>query len=72
MKEARTFCCALIAVATRLSATTTIQAADTFRKMTPSEIRSKISGMEIEDVGEHWAEQYMRNGSSRYSHWTSS
>ena len=30
-------------------------AADTFRKLNDSEIRSKVSGMEIVDVEDHWA-----------------
>ena len=63
MQDSQTVCCAVIAIAAGLIATTAADAADSFRKLTPSEIRSKVSGMEIEDVGEHWAEQYMRNGS---------
>jgi hypothetical protein len=57
--------CAVVVFVSTLSATTLAQAADTFRKLTASEIKSKISGMEIEDVGEHWAEQYMRDGSMK-------
>ena len=60
MQKSRTVCCAVIA---GLIATTVAETADGFRKLTASEIKSKISGMEIEDVGEHWAEQYMRGGS---------
>ena len=56
-------CCAVIVIAAGLIATTAADTADTLRKLTASEIKSKVSGMEIEDVGEHWAEQYMRNGS---------
>jgi Domain of Unknown Function (DUF1259) len=48
--------CVLV-IAAELTATTAADAADTFRKLTASEIKSKVSGMEIEDVGEHWAEQ---------------
>jgi hypothetical protein len=55
--------CAVVAIAAGLSATTLVEAADTFRKLNDSEIRSKISGMEIVDVDDHWAEQYMRDGS---------
>jgi hypothetical protein len=61
-------CGAFIVIAAELTATTAADAADTFRKLTASEIKSKVSGMEIEDVGEHWAEQYMRNGSLKVSH----
>ena len=62
MQKSRTVCCAVIA---GLIATTVAETADGFRKLTASEIKSKISGMEIEDVGEHWAEQYMRDGSMK-------
>jgi hypothetical protein len=62
MQKSRTVCCAVIA---GLIATTVAETTDGFRKLTASEIKSKISGMEIEDVGEHWAEQYMRDGSMK-------
>jgi hypothetical protein len=55
--------CAIVVIAAALSATTLAEAADTFRKLNDNEIRSKISGMEIVDVEDHWAEQYMRDGS---------
>jgi hypothetical protein len=55
--------CAVVAIASTLSATTLAHAADTFRKLKDNEIRSKVSGMEIVDVDDHWAEQYMRDGS---------
>jgi len=63
MQKSWTVSGAFIVIAAELTATTAADAADTFRKLTASEIKSKVSGMEIEDVGEHWAEQYMRNDS---------
>lgn len=65
MQKYQTVCCAVVAIAAGLMATTAAETADSFRKLTASEIKSKISGMEIEDVGEHWAEQYMRDGSMK-------
>jgi hypothetical protein len=63
MQKCWTVCCAVTAIAAGLIATTATEAADSFRKLTATEIKARVSGMEIEDVGEHWAEQYMRNGS---------
>lgn len=53
--------CAVVFIASALSAMTPAQAADTFRKLNDSEIRSKLAGMEITD-DVHWAEQYLRDG----------
>ena len=58
---------AVVVIAAGLSATTLAEAEETFRKLNDSEIRSKISGMEIVDVEDHWAEQYMRDGSLKVS-----
>ena len=55
--------CGAVAIVAWLYATSLSEAADTFRKLSDSEIRSKVSGMEIDDMEEHWAEQYMRDGS---------
>ena len=63
MRKSGATCCAVVVIAASLSATTLAEAADTFRKLNDSEIRSKISAMEIVDVEDHWAEQYMRDGS---------
>ena len=54
---------AAVAIVALLYETSLSEAADTFRKLSDSEIRSKVSGMEIDDMEEHWAEQYMRDGS---------
>ena len=42
---------AFIVIAAELTATTAADAADTFRKLTASKIKSKVSGMEIESSG---------------------
>jgi hypothetical protein len=63
MRKSWATSCAVVVFASTLSATALAQAADTFRRLKDNEIRSKISGMEIVDVDDHWAEQYMRNGS---------
>lgn len=63
MQKSSATSCAIVVIAAALSATTLAEAADTFRKLNDNEIRSKISGMEIVDVEDHWAEQYMRDGS---------
>ena len=63
MQKSRAVCCAVTAIAAGLIAPTAAKTADSFRKLTAGEIKSNVSGMEIEDVGEHWAEQYMRKGS---------
>ena len=56
MRKSGATCCAVVVIAASLSATTLAEAADTFRKLNDSEIRSKISAMEIVDVEDHWAE----------------
>ena len=63
MRKSGATSCAVIVIAAGLSATTLVEAADTFRKLNDGEIRSKIPGMEIVDLDDHWAEQYMRDGS---------
>jgi hypothetical protein len=63
MQKSPATCCAIVAIAAVLVTTTLAGAADTFRKLNDSEIRSKVSGMEIVDVEDHWAEQYMGDGS---------
>jgi hypothetical protein len=50
---------ALLAVAL----TTPTCAAETYRKLSESEIRAKLTGMEISDP--HFSEQYMRDGTVR-------
>jgi hypothetical protein len=55
MRKSGATSCAAVVIAAGLSATTLAEAADTFRKLNDSEIRSKISGMEIVDVDDHWA-----------------
>jgi hypothetical protein len=62
-RKSKTTSCAIVVIVASLSATTLAEAADTFRKLKDSEIRPKVSGMEIVDVDDHWAEQYMRDGS---------
>jgi hypothetical protein len=62
MQKSQPTYCALIAIAAGLIATRTAEAADKFRKLSDSEIRSKLAGTEITD-DVHWAEQYMRDGS---------
>src|SRR5262245_58483812 len=62
MQKSQATYCAVIAIAAGLIATRTAEAADNFRKLSDSEIRSKLAGMEITD-DVHWAEQYMRDGS---------
>jgi hypothetical protein len=61
MRKSRATSCAVVVIASTLSAATLAQAADSFRKLNDNEIRSKLSGMEITD-DIHWAEQYMRDG----------
>ena len=62
MQNSQATCCAVIAIAAGLIATHAAEAADEFRKLSDSEIRSKLADMEITD-DVHWAEQYMRDGS---------
>ena len=62
MQKSQATYCAVIAIAAGLIATRTAEAADNFRKLSDSEIRSKLADMEITD-DVHWAEQYMRDGS---------
>jgi len=62
MQKSQATYCAVIAIAAGLIATRTAEAADNFRKLSDSEIRSKLAHMEITD-DVHWAEQYMRDGS---------
>jgi len=63
MRKSQSASSATVVIVTSIFATTLASAADTFRKLNDSEIRSKVSGMEIVDVEDHWAEQYMRDGS---------
>jgi hypothetical protein len=62
MQKCQATYCAAIAIAACLIAIRAAEAADNFRKLSDSEIRSKLAGMEITD-DVHWAEQYMRDGS---------
>jgi len=63
MRKSQSASSATVVIVTSIFATTLASAADTFRKLNDSEIRSKVSGMEIVDVEDHWAEQYIRDGS---------
>src|SRR2546423_1770494 len=56
MQKSQAIYCVAIAIAAGLIATRTAEAADNFRKLSDSEIRSKLAGMEITD-DVHWTEQ---------------
>ena len=56
MRKSQSASSATVVIVTSIFATTLASAADTFRKLNDSEIRSKVSGMEIVDVEDHWAE----------------
>jgi hypothetical protein len=43
------------------SAASWVAAEERFLKLTPSQIKARLAGIEITD-GVHWAEQYMRDG----------
>jgi hypothetical protein len=59
--QARIFLIAVIASIGGLTAPT--RGAESYRKLTDSEIKSKLTGMEVSDP--HFSEQYMRAGTVR-------
>jgi hypothetical protein len=59
--QTRIFLIAVIASIARVTAPT--QGAETYRNLTDSEIKSKLTGMEVSDP--HFSEQYMRDGTVR-------
>ena len=50
-------------IASIAGATVPTLGAETYRKLTDSEIKSKLAGMEVSDP--HFSEQYMRDGTVR-------
>ena len=52
-----------VALAASLSILASAAAAETYRKLTDAEIKSKLAGMEISEP--HFSEQYMRDGTVR-------
>ena len=53
----------VLALAASLSISSSATAGETYRKLSDSEIKAKLTGMEISDP--HFSEQYMRDGTVR-------
>jgi hypothetical protein len=61
--EIRRLVLAVLALAASLSVSPLAMAAETYRKLSDTEIKATLTGMEISDP--HFSEQYMRDGSVR-------